>query len=348
MIYMFLDEPKANKTIYNHIMRIAGWAISDTQPIERVEIYQDGKYIADAEYGQERRDVQKAYPNISESAFSGFLYYLRTDLKGGYNKIDSCITVKAVAGPDNYELGVRALQKFFVVKGKNILRNPFKVVSKKYEYWLQEPLGYLKISKAVDTTKIFKVLDLGCGNHSAKRFTNYFNCEYHGVDISRDYNNSQSDFNLMAGFYEIDLTTLAFDSIPNDFFDVIYCSHIIEHLFNGDQVISKMFCKLKYGGVMYLEYPSRKSIFFPSKPGTLNFYDDESHIRLYSLYELLNVFTVNNMKVLDKGVCRRVSKIFAMPFLAIRHKFHGGGVLEGGFFWDLYGFAEYIVAQKPE
>ena len=133
-------------------------------------------------------------------------------------------------------------------------------------------------------SKPFRLLDIGAGNHSATKAKRVFpQCEYHGVDMERDYNNSEEDFKLMAGFYEMDLTKLDFSSIPDNYFDGIWMVHVIEHLFNGDEVIKGLLPKLKSGGYMYIEYQGEKSTKLKSMPGTLNFYDDETHVRIYSV-----------------------------------------------------------------
>src|SRR5436853_5551623 len=86
--------------------------------------------------------------------------------------------------------------------------------------------------------KPFRLLDIGAGNHSATKTKNVFpQCEYHGVDLQKDYNNDASDLNAMTAFYEMDLTRLDFSVIPDNYFDGIWMVHVIEHLYNGDEVI---------------------------------------------------------------------------------------------------------------
>ena len=170
-------------------------------------------------------------------------------------------------------------------------------------------------------------------------------CEYHGVDMEKDYNNSDEDFSLMASFYEMDLTKLDFSSIPENYFDGIWMVHVIEHLFNGDEVITGLLQKLKTGGYLYIEYPGVKSTKLPSMYGTLNFNDDPTHVRLYSTKELSALFAANNCKVLKSGIRRNSWYIMAMPFrimsFIIKRK-----KIQANVFWDALGFAEYLWVQK--
>ena len=70
----------------------------------------------------------------------------------------------------------------------------------------------------------FKLLDIGCGNHSATLTKRYFpNCIYYGVDKD-NYNNDDRDFAVMEKFFRIDLEAGGLDSLPDDFFDVIMCA----------------------------------------------------------------------------------------------------------------------------
>ena len=194
--------------------------------------------------------------------------------------------------------------------------------------------------------KSFRLLDIGAGNHSATKTKKVFPlCEYHGVDLEKDYNNSEADFKLMTAFYELDLTKLDFSSIPDNYFDGIWMAHVIEHLYNGDDVIRKLLPKLRSGGYMYIEYPGIKSTKLPSMPGSLNFKDDPTHVRLYSVKELAGLFTENNCRVLSAGTRRNPWFILAMPFRIVSTVISGKKI-QGNIFWDLLGFAEYLWVQK--
>lgn len=194
--------------------------------------------------------------------------------------------------------------------------------------------------------KPFRLLDIGTGNHSAsKALTVFPSCEYHGVDKERGYNNSEEDFMLMTAFYEIDLTTLDFSSIPDNYFDAILMVHVIEHLYNGDEVVKGILSKLKKKGYIYVEYPGKKSTTLPSMEGTLNFKDDTTHVRVYSVKELSAVFEENDCKVLKSGLRRNPWFIMAMPFRIVKC-WISGKKLQGNIFWDLLGFAEFVWVQK--
>lgn len=192
----------------------------------------------------------------------------------------------------------------------------------------------------------FVLLDIGAGNHSASKTKKWFpNCEYHGLDLNKNYNNDENDFKLMQSFYELNLEDLNLDSVPNSHFDFIMMAHVIEHLKNGEEVLVKLLAKLKPGGYLYVEYPGIRSTRLPRMKGTLNFFDDETHVRVYSLTELYNLFLKNNTEIIKGGTRRYMPNILMMPLKVIHNLIKYGKILPS-IFWDFFGFAEFILIKK--
>jgi SAM-dependent methyltransferase len=192
----------------------------------------------------------------------------------------------------------------------------------------------------------FSMLDIGAGNHSARLAKQWFPaCRYSGVDRQRSYNNDDADFAAMDEFFELDLTRLEFAAIPDAAFDVILMAHVIEHLHNGDEVVRRLLPKLRAGGMIYLEFPGPRSLRLPSMRGTLNFHDDESHVRLYTTGELSKLLEAEGCRVVRAGTRRDPLRIAMTPFRALNAK-RALGYVPGGILWDLLGFADVVVAVK--
>ena len=190
----------------------------------------------------------------------------------------------------------------------------------------------------------FSVLDVGCGNHSATATKRVFpRCKYYGID-RESYNNSKSDFAEMEVFYELDLESDPLSSVPEDFFDVILLSHVIEHLTDGVALIGRLVTKLRTGGVIYIEFPSVRSLSFPSMRGTLHFCDDPSHVRLYDVKEICNHLLMADMTVVKAGNLRDPVKILQFPLLVAYHLLRG--TLSAGVFWYVLGFSDFVFARK--
>jgi 2-polyprenyl-3-methyl-5-hydroxy-6-metoxy-1,4-benzoquinol methylase len=192
----------------------------------------------------------------------------------------------------------------------------------------------------------FTLLDLGAGNGSPSRTMSIFPaCTYHGVDLNYDYSYTEADVKALKRFFEMDLTKLGFNEIPDDHYDHINMAHIIEHLHNGEKVLEGIAPKLKKGGHIYIEYPGQKSTTLPSMKGSLNFKDDPTHVRVYNYKELSEVLRGLGFEILSAGTRRSWFYILSMPFLAIG-SWRKHGSVQGAVFWDLLGFAEYVYARK--
>jgi SAM-dependent methyltransferase len=192
----------------------------------------------------------------------------------------------------------------------------------------------------------FALLDIGCGNHSASVTKKWFpRCVYSGVDREM-YNIDETDLRSADHFFLLDLDGSELEKIPDGHFDAILASHVIEHLRSGLKVLQILVSrKLKPGGLIYVEFPSVRSLALPNMPGTLNFCDDETHIRLYDVKDVANTLLDNGMRIIRAGRRRCLDRILLMPIKVFGEKMRRNE-LRGGWFWDLLGFADFVFAQK--
>jgi len=193
----------------------------------------------------------------------------------------------------------------------------------------------------------FRLLDVGAGHHSALAAKRWFpNCHYAGIDRDRHYHNDERDFAAMDQFFELDLTRLEFAGIPDASYDVLLFAHVIEHLTNGDEVLRALVPKLRPGGFVYVEFPGPQSLHFPSKRGTLNFYDDDTHVRVFDAKEVAGILRGCGLRIVRAGTRRDPLGILMLPVHAWRVK-RQHGYVPGGVFWDLFGFADQVLAERP-
>jgi len=193
----------------------------------------------------------------------------------------------------------------------------------------------------------FALLDVGAGNHSASLFKRWFpNTHYAGIDLDRRYNNDERDFAAMDEFFEMDLTQLRFDAVPDGRYDVILMAHVIEHLENGDDVIRGLVPKLRPGGMICIEFPGERSLHLPSMKGTLNFHDDKTHVRLFTARGVADLLRGEGLEIARAGTRRDPMGIVMIPVNALRC-WQTYGYISGGIFWDLFGFADFVVGVKP-
>jgi len=194
-----------------------------------------------------------------------------------------------------------------------------------------------------------KLLDVGCGLISPYRLYETFadRFEYYGVDIQdiRAYLPKAWHFTRL----DVEKDLLPF---PDDYFDVIIVSHIIEHLHYSVKALQEVRRVVKKGGLIYCEAPSLASLLIPSislglpKVGTMNFYDDPTHIRPYSKVALTRLLEMSGFKVLKTGTHRNWLKVLASPGGVIIALVSRDRNLLASFMWDIFGFANFAVATK--
>jgi hypothetical protein len=129
--------------------------------------------------------------------------------------------------------------------------------------------------------------------------------------------------------------------------DAVVSSHNLEHCEFRYEVIAAMCSALKPSGVMYLSYPAEESIKFPSRGGTLNYYDDKSHVDSPPLTsKVLDVLREQKMEVLFVSRRYRPFFLFLIGFLLEPLSRIFRRVAPLGSTWALYGFETVIWAKK--
>lgn len=133
-----------------------------------------------------------------------------------------------------------------------------------------------------------KFLDVGCGaGYSLMKASTDLNCEVEGIDadpgshgVGRYSENSTSGLSIKKGFAEkIDY--------EDETFDVVYCSHVLEHVNDEAMAIAEMKRVLKKNGVLIIGMPT-------SNMAILNYTSQlifTTHIKIYEF--LRNVFSKN-------------------------------------------------------
>ena len=180
--------------------------------------------------------------------------------------------------------------------------------------WYVKPAKIKKILKFYHINNPI-ILDIGCGNASPSVTKRWLpNSVYHGVDI-QNYNLGNEDFLLMDKFWLVTEKFDGYDSIPNEFYDIIILNHVIEHTRYPNKLIDIVTKKIKADGILYLAFPSSESLSLPSAVGTLNFSDDETHVWFPDLTFLVNCLLDNQFKVLGAGRSRNLVRFFIGCFM---------------------------------
>jgi ubiquinone/menaquinone biosynthesis C-methylase UbiE len=189
-----------------------------------------------------------------------------------------------------------------------------------------------------------KILDVGCGNDASFNIKSRFPKSYYvGIDIG-DYNLTKPN---LADEYLITQRENFDKSIKDlgNIFDIVISSHNLEHCDDKYATLNSMLSVVKDGGYIYIAFPCEKSITFPSRRITLNYYDDTTHQQKPP--EFMNVLKALNDNYFDikfktrsyRPLILTIIGFFQEPLSVFLKK-----NLQGT--WALYGFETIIWAQK--
>ncbi len=218
------------------------------------------------------------------------------------------------------------------------------LVSVKRWLWRKFVLRRSKQSFLENLKADSNILDVGCGNNSPL-FTKRIlpQCNYTGIDI-QNYN--QTNIGI-ADNYIITTPDKFSDEISKfrHAFDAVISTHNLEHCNERERVLTALLDAVKVNGSIYLSFPCEQSVNFPNRHGTLNYFDDETHLgKPPEFSKILNTvsdkgflieFSTKNYKPLlywlaglfMENMSRRHNKVYYAT-------------------WAYYGFESIICAKK--
>ncbi len=204
------------------------------------------------------------------------------------------------------------------------------------------------LARRVLTGRNLRILDIGCGNFSPSITKHWFpGCHYSGADIQR-YKNTDEDMAAIDDFYLLGIDGSGYDAIPDSSYDFILLHHVIEHMPDRDPIPVKILSKLKPGGVIWIAFPSLKSLSLPSAEGSLQFCDDPTHVYLPDVREVSNLLLRNGVKVLHAGrtkdFIRSVIGAAILPVAFLRRTLTGNLSCKG--LWYILGFEDHVFGQR--
>lgn len=192
-----------------------------------------------------------------------------------------------------------------------------------------------------ETSSIF---DIGCGNNSpfeVKRVLPKSN--YTGIDIG-DYNQTKPN---LADTYIVttpDRFTLDISKFINHF-DAVISSHNIEHCDNRHGTFRAMLDTLKPGGDIYISFPCEKSVSFPKRHGTLNYFDDTTHKHDPPDFdEFRRILSESNFEIEFSSRSYKPFLLWIIGFIIEPYSSLRKRVLPPT--WGYYGFESIIWAKK--
>ena len=193
-----------------------------------------------------------------------------------------------------------------------------------------------------------RVLDAGCGEGRTLAMAKMINPEVllYGIDL-QDYLGGER---TRSGV-DFKLCNLDKDNIPypDDYFDFINCSHVLEHLISPINAMNEFMRVLRPGGVVYIETPHTRWTSLPRVPfltsdkGVYSFWDDPTHVRPHTRNSLRLACEMAGLECIRTGHARKWGHMGALP-LAIfsRRNDYKVAVLQA-----LFGLWCYSLGTKP-
>ncbi len=189
-------------------------------------------------------------------------------------------------------------------------------------------------------------MDVGCGNGSPQLVKAILkNVQYTGIDIAFENTSVAKDgVNLVRTDSANFARTL--ESVSNgEKFDVVLSSHNLEHCVERERVLQSMLKAVAPEGKIYISFPSEKSIDFPSRQGTLNYYDDSTHLNVPPDYNsVLNLLGRSGFQVLFSSCQYRPLFLSILGFFLEPLSKRKGKIAPGT--WEYYGFESVIWAVR--
>ena len=152
--------------------------------------------------------------------------------------------------------------------------------------------------------KYTKILEIGCGGGGFRRHLDE-NAEYWGLDANLEALNTTSDTmaKSLNGIYD-DLA----DQIPNDYFDLVICNDVVEHMLDHEWFFNSINQKITKGGHLIGSIPNVRYIknlhemllkrdWEYKKHGTL----DETHFRFFTEKSLQRSLKGNGFEIIKFG-----------------------------------------------
>jgi SAM-dependent methyltransferase len=194
------------------------------------------------------------------------------------------------------------------------------------------------------------VLDVGCLGYHQYRISKSMGLnqlKHFGVDWGEG-KTAPADFNFRKA--DLNKDKLPF---PDDSFDFVVVSHLIEHLDHPVQFFGDCIRVCKPGGILYFEAPSERSMWVPGNPKnwddfyTVSYFDDPTHtLRVWTpqaFYRLARIYSCDPIKAghLFSWIHRLLAPL-TIPFCWLT----GNRLLETCV-WQTIGWATFMIAKKP-
>jgi SAM-dependent methyltransferase len=193
-----------------------------------------------------------------------------------------------------------------------------------------------------------RLLDLGCGNNAPlQTLLQRPDLAYVGLDVG-DYNQAIPVSSVPAEYVVTSGEEFAGEIERRlDYYDAIVSAHNLEHCDDQTATLSAAFKALKVGGAIFFAFPTADSVRFPHRRGTLNYYDDDQHVREPPDFD--SILATMRARGYEIEFSRSRYRPLSLAFLGLVLEpvsWLLGRNMPLGSTWALYGFESIIWARR--
>ncbi|KKU86472.1 MAG: hypothetical protein A2667_03365 [Candidatus Wildermuthbacteria bacterium RIFCSPHIGHO2_01_FULL_47_27] len=174
-----------------------------------------------------------------------------------------------------------------------------------------------------------RLLDIGCGTGALT--VEFGGHVLYGVDISEESVKIAQGRGIDAIALDIDEEKLPFE---DNFFDIIFCGEVVEHIFDPDHLLDEIYRVLKPGGIAVITTPNlasylnRIALLFGFQPyftgtglrhNTGKFFGDKApcpHLIVFTLRSLRELFKLHGFKA-QRIIGADISHLLPQPLAVI-------------------------------
>ena len=140
-----------------------------------------------------------------------------------------------------------------------------------------------------------RLLDVGCGPGFFLAYAEKY-YDAHGIDISEYAVREAKQRTRTAKLSVGDATNLHYE---NDYFDIVTCFDLLEHLPNSELALQEFYKVLKKEGILIIRVPNTDSIGARWKKEEWFGYRDKTHASLLSSEEWIDLLKDNSFEIME-------------------------------------------------
>lgn len=181
-----------------------------------------------------------------------------------------------------------------------------------------------------------RLLDIGCGSGSFIEYMNNYGWETTGIDFDTEAIKTAKQKNL-----NVKLGSLDEQKFPDNYFDVVTLSHVIEHVYDPLKLLKECFRILKLGGNIVLSTPNNKSLGHKYFKENWRGLEPPRHIHIFSRNSISKILKKSSFGEFSLFTTNRIARYVFFSSLNIKKQRQGKISMYNRIIAKLYSLLEW-------